>query len=239
VSSYEQTTPTVIFADSPNLSDSEREMLFLGMAKTLCLMPLRFGKRALGLLMFGEARNEESEPFSPDKIRLARSIGEQAASALYRVELFVQLEESYLETVLALANAVDAKDTYTGREMGMTEHELEGLRYGAILHDIGKIGVPDAVLQKPSRLDPAEWTQMREHPSIGARILVPVPYLAGAAQIVRHHHERYDGKGYPDGLAGKASPSGHVSSLWSIRTAPLRIDACTKRHTRMQRRCRN
>jgi putative nucleotidyltransferase with HDIG domain len=218
----EQHTPTVIFADSPDLSESERETLFLGLAKTLCLTSLRSGKRALGLLMFGEARSEEREPFSPDKIRLVRSIGEQAASALYRVELFVQLEESYLETVLALANAVDAKDNYTadhaqrlakmalaiGREMGMTEDDLEGLRYGAILHDIGKIGVPDAVLQKPSRLDPAEWAQMREHPSIGARILAPVPHLAVAAQIVRHHHERYDGKGYPDGLAGEAIPLG-------------------------------
>ena len=217
-----QNTPTVVFADCPDLSDSEREMLFLGMAKTVCLMPLRSGERALGLLMFGEERSQEREPFSPDKLRLARSIGEQAASALYRVELFVQLEESYLETVLALAKTVDAKDTYTadhaerlaimalaiGREMGMTEHELESLRSGAILHDIGKIGVPDAVLQKPSRLNPAEWAQMREHPSIGARILSHVPRLASAAQIVLHHHERYDGKGYPDGLAGEAIPLG-------------------------------
>jgi putative nucleotidyltransferase with HDIG domain len=218
----EQNTPTVIFADNPDLSDSEREMLFLGMAKTVCLIPLRSGERALGLLIVGEERSEEYEPFSPDKIRLVRSIGDQAASALYRVELFVKLEESYLKTVLALANAVGAKDTYTadhsqrlaimslaiGREMGMTENELEGLRYGAILHDIGKIGIPDAVLQKPSRLNPADWVQMREHPSIGAQILAPVPYLASAAQIVRHHHERYDGKGYPDGLAGEAIPLG-------------------------------
>lgn len=217
-----QNAPTVVFADSPDLSDSEREMLFLGIAKTVCLMPLRSGERALGLLMFAEERSEEREPFSPDKLRLARSIGEQAASALYRVELFVQLEESYLETVLALAKAVDAKDTYTadhaerlakmalaiGRDMGMTEHELESLRCGAILHDIGKIGVPDAVLQKPSRLNPAEWAQMREHPSMGARILAPIPHLASAAQIVLHHHERYDGKGYPDGLAGEAIPLG-------------------------------
>jgi putative nucleotidyltransferase with HDIG domain len=218
----EQNTPTVILANSPDLSESERETLFLGMAKTMCLMPLRAGRRALGLLMLGEERSEEREPFAPEKIRLARSIGDQAASALYRVELFVQLEESYLETVLALANAVDAKDTYTadhaqglakmalaiGREMGMTDHDLEGLRFGAILHDIGKIGVPDAILQKPSRLSEAEWAQMREHPSIGARILAPVPHLAGAAQIVRHHHERFDGKGYPDGLAGEAIPLG-------------------------------
>ncbi|MHB8779021.1 MAG: HD domain-containing phosphohydrolase [Anaerolineales bacterium] len=218
----EQNTPTVIFADNPDLSDSEREMLFLSTAKTVCLIPLRSGNRALGLLMFGEERSEEREPFSPDKIRLARSIGEQAASALYRVELFVKLEKSYLETVLALAKTVDAKDTYTadhaerlaimalaiGCDMGMTEHELESLRSGAILHDIGKIGVPDAILQKPSQLNPAEWAQMREHPSIGARILSHVPRLASAAQIVLHHHERYDGKGYPDGLAGEAIPLG-------------------------------
>ncbi len=115
--------------------------------------------------MFGEARSKEREPFSADKIRLATSIGEQAASALDRVELFAQLEQSYLQTVLALANAVDAKDNYTadhaqrlaemaltiGRELGVTGAELEALRYGAILHDIGKIGVPDAVLQEPSR----------------------------------------------------------------------------------------
>jgi GAF domain-containing protein len=218
----EQHTPAVIFADNPDLSDRERGMLFLGMARTVCLMPLHSGERALGLLILGEERSQEREPFSPDKIRLACSIGEQTASALYRVELFVQLEESYLETVLALAKAVDAKDTYTadhaqrlaimalavGREMGMTEHDLASLRSGAILHDIGKIGVPDAILQKPSSLTPAEWAQMREHPSIGARILAPVPHLAGTAQIVRHHHERFDGKGYPDGLAGEVIPLG-------------------------------
>ena len=217
-----QNSPTVTFAGNPDLTDSERGMLFPGASKTVCLIPLHSGEHPLGLLMFGEERSGKREPFSPDKIRLARSIGEQAASALYRVELFVQLEESYMETVLALAKAVDAKDTYTadhaerlaimafaiGREMGMTEHELESLRSGAILHDIGKIGVPDAVLQKPSQLNPAEWEQMREHPSIGERILAPMPHLASAAQIVRHHHERYDGKGYPDGLAGEAIPLG-------------------------------
>jgi GAF domain-containing protein len=218
----EQNMPEVISAANPGLSDGERATLFLGVAETVCLMPLQAGERALGLLMFGEARSKEREPFSADKIRLARSIGEQAASALDRVGLFTQLEESYLQTVLALANAVDAKDNYTadhaqrlaemalgiGRTLGLTSHALEALRYGAILHDIGKIGVPDAVLQKPSRLDSAEWAQMRQHPGIGARILAPVPHLAGAAQIVRHHHERYDGKGYPDGLAGEAIPLG-------------------------------
>lgn len=218
----DQNEPIVTPAENSGLSDLEREALFLGMAKTLCIMPLRAGERALGLLLLAEVRSQEREPFSADKLRLARSIGDQAASALYRVELFVELEQSYLGTVLALANAVEAKDTYTadhaeqladmaltvGRDMGLTERQLDDLRYAAILHDIGKIGVPDAVLKKPSRLEPAEWALMRQHPSIGARILAPVPRLASAARIVRHHHERYDGTGYPDGLAGDAIPLG-------------------------------
>jgi HD-GYP domain-containing protein (c-di-GMP phosphodiesterase class II) len=95
-----------------------------------------------------------------------------------------------------------------GRELGFTARELQDLRYGAILHDIGKIGVPDAILRKPGKLDTDEWKLMRQHPDIGSRILAPVPQLAGAARIVRHHHERYDGKGYPDGLAGEAIPLG-------------------------------
>ncbi len=218
----EQNTPIVLHADSPEINDYERETLFLGLAQTLCLVPLRASERALGLLMLGEMQRDAHAPFTPDKIRLARSVGDQAASALRRAELYAELERAYLQTVLALANAVDAKDTYTadhaqrlaqmalavGRELGMNARELEDLRYGAILHDIGKIGVPDAVLRKPAKLDAAEWEEMRQHPIIGAWILAPVPRLAGAARIVRHHHERYDGKGYPDGLAGEAIPLG-------------------------------
>ena len=218
----EQNTPIVISSDSPDLTEGEREALFVDIANTLCLIPLRVGNRAMGILILGEARSKEREPFSPDKIRLSTSIGDQAASALYRVELFIHLQKSYLETVLVLANTVDAKDAYTanhaqhvakmalviGAEMGMTDHELDGLRYGAILHDIGKIGVPDAILQKPSQLNPTEWAQMRQHPMIAARILAPIPYLASAAQIALHHHEHYNGKGYPDGLAGEAIPLG-------------------------------
>jgi HD-GYP domain-containing protein (c-di-GMP phosphodiesterase class II) len=214
--------PEVLAANSAGLSPEERAALFLSLAETICLVPLRVGERGLGLLMLGEARSAQREPFAAEKLRLARSIGEQAASALERVGLFAQLEQSYLQTVLALANAVDAKDTYTadhaqrlaqmalavGGQLGMNDHELEALRYGAILHDIGKIGVPDAVLQKPGKLDVSDWAAMRQHPVIGAGILAPVPQLAGAAQIVRHHHERYDGKGYPDGLAGEAIPLG-------------------------------
>lgn len=95
-----------------------------------------------------------------------------------------------------------------GEELGLSEKELEDLHFGSILHDVGKIGVPDTILNKPGKLNDEEWVQMRAHAAIGADILKPIPRLAGAADIVRHHHERYDGKGYPDGLAGEDIPVG-------------------------------
>jgi GAF domain-containing protein len=224
----QQDAPVLLRADSPEIDDYEHAMLFLYLARTLCLVPLRAGDpsagsgRVFGLLLLGEERSEAREPFTPEKTRLARSIGEQTASALHRAELFVELERAYLQTVLALARAVDAKDTYTGdhserlaemalavgRTLGMSARELEDLRYGAMLHDIGKIGIADAILQKPSELGADERGRMRQHSAIGAQILAPVPRLAGAARIIRHHHERYDGTGYPDQLAGEAIPLG-------------------------------
>ncbi|MDP2659202.1 MAG: HD domain-containing phosphohydrolase [Dehalococcoidia bacterium] len=134
-----------------------------------------------------------------------------------------ELEDAYVQTVLALAKAVEAKDTDTAdhaeRLAVMSERlagklgvedsgETRALRFGAILHDVGKIGVPDSVLKKPGKLDPDEWELMKQHPAIGCRIVQAVARLQFAGKIVRHHHERWDGKGYPDGLSGEAIPLG-------------------------------
>ena len=218
----QQDAPIVVHRNDPQVRDCGADLLLLDIAQWVCLVPVCVGNDAKGLIVLGEARGEERERFTPEKIRLAQGIADQAASAFYRAELFKELEESYLRTVLALSRAIDAKDTYTsdhserlfamarqiGMRLGMSPRELEDLRYGATLHDIGKIGVADAVLKKPGKLDPLEWQEIRRHPVIGAEILAPVPRLAGAAAIVRHHHERYDGRGYPDGLAGTAIPLG-------------------------------
>ncbi|MEK7818078.1 MAG: HD domain-containing phosphohydrolase [Actinomycetota bacterium] len=214
--------PVILRSDTNSLTNEERRALFPAFTHTLCLVPMHLGKKATGLLMLGEARNENREPFAPEKVGLARGIADQAASALRGAELFIELEGAYLETVIALAKTVDAKDTYThdhaqrmaemamtiGRAIGMEGEELQDLHYGAILHDIGKIGVPDAVLQKPGRLTSREWTEMRKHPYVGSQILSAVSYLGGAVKVVHHHHERYDGTGYPDGLAGEKIPLG-------------------------------
>ncbi|HEY6958776.1 MAG TPA: HD-GYP domain-containing protein [Candidatus Limnocylindria bacterium] len=131
-------------------------------------------------------------------------------------------ERTYDTTLQALANALDVRDSETGghservlhymelitRELGIGGQDAAFLRRGALLHDIGKIGVPDNILRKPAALSESEWATMRKHPEFGARIIADIPFLQDVSKIVRHHHERWDGKGYPDGLAGEEIPVG-------------------------------
>jgi putative nucleotidyltransferase with HDIG domain len=131
-----------------------------------------------------------------------------------------QAEAAYAGAIQALAMALDARDPYTaghservsklsvamGRALGLSPDELDVLRLGALLHDIGKIGVPDAVLRKPTALTDGEMDVIKQHPVHGARILQSVPFLARHISIVELHHERWDGRGYPHGLHGEATP---------------------------------
>ena len=126
------------------------------------------------------------------------------------------LEGSYRQTLKALVAALEARDAEThghservvnfslrlGRELGLDADGLRDLEFGSLLHDIGKIGVPDSVLRKPARLNDGEWERMREHPLHGQRILGGIEFLEGAARVVAQHHERWDGSGYPLGLKG-------------------------------------
>jgi HD-GYP domain-containing protein (c-di-GMP phosphodiesterase class II) len=136
------------------------------------------------------------------------------------VALANKLDTSYVETMTALAKSVAARDSYTathvervmvhsrriGKACGLDGAALRQLELGAVLHDVGKIGVPDKILQKPGPLDPDEWTRMRDHPEIGRRVLEGIAFLADALDAVGCHHERWDGRGYPMGLAGEAIP---------------------------------
>ena len=154
----------------------------------------------------------------------AREIG-----SLYQAERArsVELEEAlegirdmYVSTMTSLAKVVEAKDVTTRGHLDRTHRyglalaervdpELAArpeVGYGFFLHDIGKVGVPEAVLCKPGPLDEAEWIVMREHPAIGAQIVSPIRFLAGAVEIVQTHHERWDGLGYPQGLRGEEIP---------------------------------
>jgi response regulator RpfG family c-di-GMP phosphodiesterase len=126
------------------------------------------------------------------------------------------VEDAYRATLRALGAALEARDHEThghsrrvvafalrlGREVGLGDEQLRSLEFGSLLHDIGKIGVPDAILRKPTQLTEDEWARMREHPLFGERILGGIEFLAGAARVVAEHHEKWDGTGYPKGLRG-------------------------------------
>ena len=153
------------------------------------------------------------KPYLPIELRA------RVESAALRKRLTDQLDSA--ESLLfALARMVEAKDENTGdhcsrlshhsvmlgRALGLSEPELLALRRGGVLHDIGKLGIPDAILMKPSALDAAEWTVMRQHTVIGAHLVGGLRSMRLTVPIVRHHHERWDGSGYPDGLAGQDIP---------------------------------
>ena len=133
-----------------------------------------------------------------------------------------QLQQAYETSLTLLANSIDMRDPYThghvervsaytlalARELGWQNHMLDHLRFGAILHDIGKIMISEQVLLQGGPLSEEEWVEMKKHPIVGAEMIRDIPLLAPAAPIVRHHHERWDGLGYPDGLKGEAIPIG-------------------------------
>ncbi|RME28217.1 MAG: HD domain-containing protein, partial [Deltaproteobacteria bacterium] len=137
-------------------------------------------------------------------------------------QLLESLERGYLETIKALANSIDAKDPYTrghsqrvtnmavelGKRLGLDERQLQILRYGGILHDIGKIGINESILAKKESLTQEERQIIKNHPVLGEKIIAPIDFLAPVRPLVKHHHEWYDGTGYPDGLKGEQIPLG-------------------------------
>jgi HD-GYP domain-containing protein (c-di-GMP phosphodiesterase class II) len=187
---------------------------------TYTLVPIgeRSGNRAAILVQRGRRRGA---PSTRDE-RMLLGIADQALLAIDNRSLVDELEAAFLATMQSLANALETKDEYTGDHaqalVWMAEEVARRLELGGIalrdigvaaaLHDVGKIGIPAAILEKPGPLTDEEWEVMRRHPELGVRIMEPVPGLAGARSIVLACHEHWDGSGYPHGLAGDAIPLG-------------------------------
>jgi len=140
--------------------------------------------------------------------------------ARYSFQLYTDMRKVHFDTVRALTSAIDASDPYTrghservtyysvaiARAMRLSEGRVQAIEYAGFLHDMGKVGVHHDILTKPGSLTDDEWKEMRAHPEIGARIVSDLDFLKGARDVVLYHHERFDGKGYPEGLAGEAIP---------------------------------
>ena len=203
---------------NPDPSSGAGQIDTLTGAKAALCVPLVSAEGTIGAITVGSSDAEYR--FNSDDVRLLSTIGNHVTIAVGNIELFTSLQEAYLATVRSLAAAVDAKDTYTrghsdkvatyatliAQRMGLSHDQLTALEMAAYLHDIGKIGVPEEILLKPGRLTDDEMAQMRHHPLIGANILKPVAFPWAITPIVRHHHEFWDGKGYPAGLKGEEIP---------------------------------
>jgi len=181
-------------------------------------VPMVAGGKTRGVISIGLRKGEKE--ITPDDLQMIQNLATQVAVALENAELKDKMEKTYVETVSALATAVEARDKYTrGHSKRVTEFSTEIARRldlpawfvkdveaAALLHDIGKIGIPDHILHNTGALPPDGVTFVLGHPIGGENILRPVGSLARLCPIVRHHHERYDGKGYPDSLRGEEIP---------------------------------
>jgi diguanylate cyclase (GGDEF)-like protein len=184
----------------------------------VAVAPLKLDGDRLGCIVV--RADPDGGDFDDRSMRLLAGVAHQVKLAVANASSYESLERTFLSTVEALANALEANDEYTssharwitdmaltvGRELGMDPKALKRLELGALFHDIGKIGVPEAILAKPGPLSDEEWKVVRLHPELGARILAPIERLEQVCEIVRHCHEHWDGSGYPNGLAGEEIP---------------------------------
>lgn len=188
-----------------------------GIRSAMCV-PLRTNKDIIGALYVD--RVDDETPFHAHQLELLAALGRQAGVAIERARMLEDMEGLFYSCVRALVSSIEAKDQYThghservtafavtlAESMSLDTETLDNVRLGALLHDVGKIGVAEKILTKPSRLTPAEVKIIREHPARGSEILGHIRNIPGVIAAVRHHHEMFNGLGYPDGLAGEEIP---------------------------------
>ena len=182
--------------------------------------PLKTPSQTLGVLNL--VRLPGREPFSNLDLELINVLASQASISIENVRLYHNIRDNYLKTIRAFALAVEVKDEYThghsenvmkytvmiAKHLNMPHHEIERIKYAGLLHDIGKIGVSESILNKPGKLTPQEFQEIKKHPELGAKIIADVPFLKSMVPLVLHHHEFFGGGGYPGGIAGEEIPLG-------------------------------
>jgi putative nucleotidyltransferase with HDIG domain len=175
-------------------------------------------------------------PFSQDDLSQLRQLSDQVGVALSNTRLIEEIKEFSWGTLVALARSIDAKSHWTaghservtslalkiGRIMGLSAKELDILHRGGLLHDIGKLGIPNEILDKADSLTPEERTTIKKHPALGAKILEPISQYIDVMLIVKQHHENFDGSGYPEGLSGE-----NISLFSRILAVADRYEAIT------------
>ncbi len=211
--------PSAISTDDAGADPAELFVLKEMEMQSVLIVPLIIETLTWGLI---EVYDTRTRVFSGAERYLSELAATHIGALVAGFEHEERAQRLYRETLASLSNALEAKDAVTSQHteevvrlaVGVAaelELELEAVRsveLGAVLHDIGKVRVPEAILNKPGPLTDEEWLVMKTHPEIGEHILRPIQSLQGILPIVRHHHERWDGTGYPDGLSGRAIPLG-------------------------------
>ncbi|MBN1410297.1 MAG: HD domain-containing protein [Spirochaetales bacterium] len=201
--------------------DSVKQESHIDLMKLLdaeLIVPLLVSASLIGFICLGI--REEDEIYSIEDIDILEGLGNQAAIAISNAVTFTRLETTYLQTIESFAHALEAKDYYTqghskrvmqmsvliGKQLGLADEQIEKLKIAALLHDIGKIGINDNILNKPEKLTDKEYEKIKEHPSIGIAILSPLKYFDEIHKIILHHHEKWNGFGYPGMLKQEEIP---------------------------------
>lgn len=186
--------------------------------KTIVAVPLKTKDKLIGVVEI--LNKKDNSLFNEEDVNLLEALSNQAAVAIENAKLYENLKELFLNTVKSLAAAIETKDIYTrghservthysliiAKKLGIKADEFENLRLAALLHDIGKIGIDESILRKPAKLSLPEFEEIKKHPIYAANILESIPQLKAIIPIIKHHHERYDGNGYPSALKGKDIP---------------------------------
>lgn len=202
--------------------------------RNLIISPIKVADKVKGVLL--AENNSEYKVFVGSELVLIKSICGEIGATLERLNLYFDIHKLFLSSVEALTSAIECKDPYTyghskrvtlyslliGNELGLESEEIEKLRLAALLHDIGKIAIPESILLKTEKLTDEEWSSLRQHPVKGVKILEPIKEFIPILPIIKYHHERYDGKGYPEGLKSEDIPQ--MSSIIAVADA---FDAMT------------
>lgn len=186
--------------------------------KTIVAVPLKTKEKLIGVVEI--LNKKDNELFNDEDLNLLEALSNQAAVAIENAKLYENLKTLFLNTVKSLAAAIETKDIYTrghservtqysliiAKKLAVESSEIEKLRLAALLHDIGKIGIDESILRKPAKLTPSEFEEIKKHPIYAANILESIPQLHEIIPAIKHHHERFDGNGYPNGLKGDKIP---------------------------------
>jgi HD-GYP domain-containing protein (c-di-GMP phosphodiesterase class II) len=210
--------PVIINEGEKISADIRRSMKGLNIASAISIPIATENSEVLGVLNLGKYHGKSL--FDKDDVELLSILAYEIATSIRSYQLILEAEGLYIGTIFALASALDARDHYThghsrkvaknavliAKDMKLPRHQIDIVRRASLLHDIGKIGIPDKILNKPGRLTEQEYDIVKTHPEVALNILKPIPQLSNLLPAIYHEHERYDGKGYIAGLKGEAIP---------------------------------